>query len=130
MTKPGRLLVLAALGLLLAAAPAGAKGPSDPFQGRWTSIDIVDDSSQQLTFGGAGETRRVTLLDDFATGCGPENESPAHARGVGTITGDTIDVAFHVHCTRTGERFDADFSFTYDGGTNTLTDTDGTIWAR
>ena len=121
--------VLIALTLAALGATSVLAAPSDPFKGSWRSID-ADGSNQSLAFGGNGATRMVTLRDDNATtpACGG---GPAVGRGVGEVDGDTIGGTFSLRCA-SGAVFDADFEFTYDQATNTLTDSfgGGVVWTR
>jgi hypothetical protein len=119
------LIALLAGGLLATGVVAA---PADPFKGAWVSIDVVDDSNQRLTFGGGGDTRRITLRDQDATvACGG---GPAIVRGTGTISGDSITGNLSIRCANGNEAADAVVTFTYNSGTNTLADNFGTTWTR
>ncbi len=116
------------------AVPAGAAPPS-PFTGAWTSIDI-DGSSQRLTIGG-GPAPRVQLLDDGASVCGlDENGDPiwaARATGRAAVAGDVLTVDLDLYCLARPTYFLDTFAgleYTYDAGTDTLTDGLGVVWSR
>jgi hypothetical protein len=114
--------------LLLLALPAAgaAAAPSDPFRGSWVSIDVVDASSQRLSFGGNGATRMIVLRDKDATvACGG---GFALVKGEGTIAGDTISGTLTVTCANGSPSFDVAASFTHVSGT--LVDGFGSTWER
>jgi len=118
-----------ALVLATIAGPAAVASPPDPFLGAYESIDGFDGSNQRIAFGGHGDTRRVTLFDDDATGACADG-GPAWATGIGEVSGDEITVTFDLVCA-SGESFVAELVFT-DLGDGTLTDSGpgNTIWYR
>jgi hypothetical protein len=133
MTIRRRILgaVFAAALVGAAMAPAAVASPPDPFLGAYQSVDGFDGSNQTVSFGGHGDTRRVTLFDDNATGGLCPEAGPAWATGIGEVSGDTLTIPeFEVVCA-SGETAVLPFSFT-DEGDGTLTDSGpgGTIWHR
>ena len=118
-------------GLLLAALITGiASAATSPFTGRWTSTD-TDDSFQALLIS-AGPAPAVTYEDYFASSCA-DNAGPAThwvGAGRGWVDGDILYVTFHKSgCGyfSIGEYTDW---YTYDAGTDTLTDSFGITWYR
>lgn len=120
VTLAGLLVLAGALG------PSASAAPPDPFHGGWKSID-TDGSSQTLSFGGSGDTRRVRLVDTFASGCGG---GMATASGVGTLSSNTVFVTLEVRCANGSFIPDTDVAFTYDADTDTITDSFGVDWHR
>lgn len=81
----------------------------------------MDDSTQQVTFGGSGDTREVTLTDDNATvAC--ETGGQATARGTGTVDGNEIEAVLTLRCADGTPPLTATVTFTYDPDSDTLTD--------
>lgn len=122
-------LVVAAA--VLATAPLVAAPPADPFKGKWEATDAVDGSNETMSFGGNGDTRRVTLHDDDGTvACDPDG-GPVTARGIGTISADgsEISVDFSWRCA-SGQTGGGVITFTHDAATDTLTEASGTVWHR
>ncbi|MGI9644447.1 MAG: hypothetical protein ACR2O6_03970 [Ilumatobacteraceae bacterium] len=117
---------------LVVGTGSAAGAARSPFTGHWTSVDIVDGSSQRMSISG-GPAPRVRLHDEGATVCNPDLSIAARVRGAGSVSGSTLSVGFDVTClTRpptlilTG----VPFTFDHDPGTGTLTDSDGTVWSR
>ena len=114
--------------MLLAVAPVAAAGSA--FAGTWTSIDN-DGSFQMLTVSG-GNAPSVTYQDFFASSCQRDGSPSTHwvSAGQGTVDGDTLFVDFHKSgCGRLTIGAYAD-AYTYDAGSDTLTDTFGIVWER
>jgi hypothetical protein len=63
-----RAILGVALLVAVAAVPVAA-GSSSPFEGSWTSIDPVDDSTQHLTVRGSAGHAQVEYVDEFGTTC-------------------------------------------------------------
>jgi hypothetical protein len=122
-------LIAAALGLAIAAPVAAV---DDPFLGRWTA---VDNDGSNMTLQIAGHYQLV-LYDDGASVCGvfDENGDPTVAaivKGTGSATGEVLSVSFTGRClTGGGATFSNSYTFTYDPGTDTLTDGTAVIWYR
>lgn len=124
-----RSTITVALGVLLLGliGPTAAADPSDPFSGKWRSID-VDGSKQKLAFSGEGDHRSVTYVDKLATeACDPDAKFTASGSGVVSGDGSTIDVMFtDVECNRgevnplLADGFEV--TYTHDSETNTLDD--------
>jgi hypothetical protein len=129
------LIIALLLVSMLFVTQASAK--PNPFIGVWTSID-VDGSSQTLVIGGgSGDTRQVRFHDDGATICGLDPEtgdflSAASARGLLSVSGDTLSGDLSLYCQTSPPTFAGDFHFvyTYDPSTETLTDWLGVVWSR
>ena len=124
------LLVSAFYAFPAAAAP-------DPLRGVWVSTDI-DGSSQRLVIGGGrGDTYHFRYFDDGATVCGLDPDTgailyAASAHGLLTRSGDTLSGDLLLHCysrlpSATGPYA---FTFTYNAGTDTLTDQLGVVWSH
>ena len=123
------------LALLLSALLATAAGAGrTPFLGGWEATDL-DGSSMTLRMGGGSTTFRVSLRDDGATICNPDDpfEFGATARGTAFISGPNLAQGFwDVTCqtrppTLVLER--AAFSFTYLPGSDQLWD-GSVLWDR
>jgi hypothetical protein len=116
----------------LALGPLSAAAVSrDAFRGNWTSTD-TDGSHQTLAVGGSGQARHhsVFYTDDAATrACGGD---PAQGTGSGTVDGGTMYAKVALTCLPGGNHFRTrlTLAYTYDQGTDTLTDTSGVVWDR
>jgi hypothetical protein len=133
-TSSGRLRALRALmgaaALTLALVTNALAAPSDPFKGVWTSTD-TDGSNQMLSFGGSGDTRAVHYFDAGASVCGwPEVNATATLIGTATVSGSSATADLAGQCNGTGQSLASTSTFTYDSGTNTLTDSFGLTWYR
>jgi len=121
---------MAATALTLAVVTNAGATPSDPFKGVWTSID-TDGSNQRLSFGGNGDTRAVHYFDDGASACGwPAINVTATLIGKATVSGSSATADLAGQCNGTGQSLASTATFTYDSGTNTLSDTFGVTWHR
>lgn len=131
--RPVRALraLMAATALTLAVVTSAVTAaPSDPFKGVWTSTD-TDGSHQILSFGGNGDTRAVHYFDAGASVCGwPAVNVTATLIGQATVSGSSATADLAGQCNGTGQSLASTSTFTYDSGTNTLTDTFGVIWHR
>ena len=120
------LMVSLVLAALLAPPVLGA----DVFQGTWTATDN-DGSSLTLYISGSGTrgAHAVFYVDDAASVCGG---GPANAIGSGFVNDGTLDTLLAPVCLPGGNaaRGRVFLSFTYDSGTDTLTDNTGVIWSR
>lgn len=125
----GSLLIASAL--LPGTATAGAK---DGFSGHWQSVDVADGSSQTLDVSGSGAdgTHATQLHDMVATiAC---SGGPANVQGPGRVSGGQMSVVFTVTCPGSGRppvngRV-GPAVYTYDAGSDTLTDDAGNVWHR
>lgn len=119
-----------AIGLLLLVVLSAAKGPSNPWQGKWWSIDL-DGSLQSVVFSSSG---RFIYVDRGASVCGTDEDGPiyrADARGTGTINGDVFEGIAEIRCLAKPHYIWNVYTFewTYDPGTNTLS-SGGTVYTR
>ena len=116
-----RVLVLVAVLATLMAIPgvAGAASPGD-FEGEWQAVDN-DGSNMTMTLKVTGNTIRMKLFDDFASGCG-DPPGGASANGFGTIEGDVLTVDFKLKC-ENGRRFTGlQIAFKYKSARDTITE--------
>jgi len=128
------LLILIIFLLTLAAANP-YKSQSNPWKGKWWSIDPWDDSLQSVVFLGGTKFKYV---DRGASVCGVDEYGVilyrADARGSGSISDFTFTGTADIRCLDHppyiwGE--DYNFTLTYDPATNTLSDSDGvTVYTR
>ena len=121
-------LWLVAAGVLALAPAVAAAGTG--FTGTWVSID-TDGSTQGLVIG-RGSTPAVTYQDFYATSCANAGAPSTHfvATGTGSVDDDALFVAFrNGGC---GGRRIGPFGlgFSYDSGSDTLTDDFGVTWYR
>ena len=128
-----KILLVACCAVLLALTlgpVTAALAVDDVFQGTWTAIDS-DGSNLTLTIQGSGTGGRhaVRELDDSASVCGG---APASVQGWGTVDGDTMDVLWTLACQPGGNPFRGPVTeiFTYDPGSDTLTDSLGIVFHR
>lgn len=114
--------------LVLGGLPAAAA--QGDLAGRWTSID-TDGSHQTLTIEGSGErVYAMSLFDESATSlC---DGAPASVNGPGRVTEDGLLLRGAAVCRPGGNvlRGVIHLAFTYDAGTDTLTDEFGVVWSR
>jgi hypothetical protein len=121
---------MAATALTVAFVANAFAAPSDPFKGVWTSTD-TDGSHQILSFGGSGDTRAVHYFDAGASVCGwPAINATATLIGQATVSGSSATADLVGQCNGTGQSLASTSTFTYDSGTNTLTDSFGVTWYR
>ena len=121
---------MGATALTVAFVANAFAAPSDPFKGVWTSTD-TDESHQMLSFGGSGDTRAVHYFDAGASVCGwPEVVATATLVGQATVSGSSATADLVGQCNGTGQSLASTSTYTYDSGTNTLTDSFGVIWSR
>jgi hypothetical protein len=124
------VLLLVPLAFLAVVAPAGpAFAKQGSLAGYWYSID-TDGSNQVLSLVGSGRsTYSVLLSDDAATVCVGD---PAIYVGPGAVEGATMTTDGAVVCLPGGNplHFRVSLTFTYDSGSNTLTDNSGVVWHR
>ena len=122
----------AALVLALAIPAAAVAAPTaSPFAGTWVSIDIPDGSSQLLVVSG-GTRPSVVYQDFYASGCDTNAGPATHWVGAGTgeVDGDTLWVGFHKSGCGTFLQGGYGDYYVYDSGSDTLTDSFGTVWSR
>jgi len=119
-------LWLVAAGLLAVAPAVAAAQPG--FAGTWVSIDS-DGSTQALAIG-RGSTAAVTYQDFYASSCAGSPSTHFVATGRGTVDSTSLLVEFrHGGCGRQ-KIGPFELSFSYDGGSDTLTDDFGITWHR
>lgn len=125
------ILGIAVLSLALALpAAAFAAAPTSPFTGSWTSTD-GDGSSQTLVVS-TGKRPSVIYQDFYASGCDNYGGPATHwvGAGTGSVEGDVLWVSFHKSgCGTFLQGGYGDF-YTYDAGTDTLTDQFLIVWYR
>jgi hypothetical protein len=117
---------------LLPGAATAATG--DGFTGHWASTDVADGSSQTLDVSGSGVggTHATQLHDTVASfACGG---GPANVQGPGRVDGSQMYVVFTVTCPGGGRppvrgRIGPAI-YTYDSGSDTLSDDSGNVWHR
>lgn len=125
-------VVLCLLGGLMMVAPLAAAG-HQPMTGSWTAID-TDDSVLRMTIGGG--KNRTTYQDNGATVCLNNfgEFSKASGGGFADIDGNSItlttDIDCHLSTGKTTWASDFELTFTYDPGTDTITDQFGIVWHR
>jgi hypothetical protein len=121
-------LWLAAAGLL-ALAPA-VSASSSVFAGTWLSIDT--DGSTQLLAVGEGTTPAVIYEDFYASSCAESGSASTHfvATGRGTIDDGTLWVEFRNGGCGRNTIGPFGLGFSYDSGSDTLTDDFGITWYR
>ena len=128
MLTGGLALWLVAASLLALAPTVAAAGSA--FAGTWVSID-TDGSTQTLAIG-RGATPAVTYQDIAASLCAGDGVPSTHfvATGRGTVGGDSMWVEFRDG--RCGRDAIGPFGlgFSYDSGSDTLTDDFGITWHR
>lgn len=129
------IAALIAVAFVAIAPTALAAPPGSPFTGAWKSTDI-DGSHQKLAIsnGSASGTYRLNLYDDGASVCIPLTGAmvPASVRGTGTASGNVLTATLIVTCLSHPPISFGPVSqtFTYDPGTDTLTDGVGVTWFR
>lgn len=117
---------------LALAAPTVAVGD---FVGHWTSTD-TDGSSQTLDIWQTNGFYQVVYFDDGGSVCGVFDENddpivPVLGKGRGTADGDELTVNSLLRCLMPGGvPFMATVTYTYDSGSDTLTDDFGVVWYR
>ena len=111
------------------ASPALAAGTA--FKGLWLAIDAGDGSTQLLIVA-SGPEPSVTYEDFFAGYCFNNDNPSTHwvAAGAGSIAGNTLTVAFHKSGCGTFANGGYSDVYTYDPGTDRLSDTTGNDWGR
>lgn len=116
--------VLAVVFASAAVLALGAAGPPDPFKGRWVGTDPVDGSTQQVSFGGTGDTRNVQVHDDDATvACEGGGSATIRATGTVTVPGEELFVeGATIKCPNGEDVEDVNITFTFDPDTGELTD--------
>lgn len=135
MTKTWRILAAAVAVTAALLTPSAASGAtSDPFAGRWASIDVGDGSYQTLVVHGTGTTGHhgTRLYDTVASqACAGQ---PAAVQGPGVVSGDEMRVLFTVTCPGSGRGpvsgLVGPITYTYHPGTDTMTDDAGDVWHR
>lgn len=124
-------LALAMATLAGAIVAGGARTPSTPFEGTWTTIDPVDRSGMTLVIG-PGTTPSVYFEDGYASGEACINDAVKRftARGTGVITGDLLQVTFPDGGGCGTVTVEVDGELTYDPETDTIEGIDGIVWRR
>lgn len=122
------LLIAAAMVAILAGGPR--PGGGSVFEGRWTSTDPVDASTQTLVVEG-GQTPNVHLEDDFSINCERRGDSSTAyvADGPGEILRDRLIARFLSEgCVIRLGPYEAYYD--YDSATDTLLDYQRITWVR
>jgi len=121
-------LWLVAAGLLALAPAVSAADPG--FAGTWVSTD-TDGSTQALAIG-RGPTPAVTYQDFYASSCDNRGAPSTHfvATGRGSIDGTSMWVEFRNGGCGRDTIGPFGLGFSYDGGSDTLTDDFGITWFR
>ena len=96
----------------------------------WISVDR-DGSTQTLTItGSGGKAYAMVYVDESATGAC--NGAPARIVGPGVVDGNDIVMEATLVCLPGGNPFRSRLAigFSYDAGSDTLTDSFGIVWHR
>ena len=122
------IVVLLIILVALFSVSLASAGGSNPFKGQWVGTDSFDGSTLRLTIAGnSAGPLRVTWTESYFTLCEGE---PGIGRGTGTVAGaNTLDAEIDFTCFTTGTTLNHVTTFTYDPGTDTLTDGTDT-WYR
>ena len=121
--------VVAALSLTVLGAGAAEAKQGGSYAGRWASVD-TDGSNQVLRITGSGEgSYGMVLYDDAASACGG---TPTLFVGSGHFDGAELVMTGSLACRPGGNVLHGvvDIGFSYDVGTDTLTDFFGVTWTR
>ena len=133
-----RFLFLAVASLMVTGTlVSSARAISDPFVGKWNSID-TDGSYQILTIGGgSGNSYHVRVYDFGASTCGIDPETgeilyTASIEGVLSLSNGILSGTLPLYCQTAPPTFDSDafLQFTYDPATDTLVDNFGVVWSH
>jgi hypothetical protein len=133
-----RLIFIAVASLMITAALVSSVGAtSDPFVGKWSSID-TDGSYQILTIGdGSGSSYHIRYYDLGASACGLDPETgdilyAASAEGTLSLSNGMLSGTLPVYCQTAPPTFLTNsFSQTiYDPATDTLVDSFGVVWSH
>lgn len=126
LVRAANVVLLATAAGLLGAGTAGADG--GVLAGTWSSTD-TDGSAQTLRISGSGtRTYAMYLLDQAGTVCGG---APASVAGTGVVDGDSLVLTGTLACRPGGAILGrGSIGFTYDAGSDTLTDEFGVVWRR
>ena len=124
------VLALAAVAVAIFAG-AGGRGPSTPFEGRWTTTDQPDGSTMNL-YVGAGSSPTVRFEDLHATGdvCRNDEVKVFTADGVGEIAGERLEASFPNGGGCGLETVFIAGVYVYDPDADILRDQDGLIWTQ
>jgi hypothetical protein len=124
-------IAIAAAMLLAVIVSSAATAATSPFSGRWTSTDPGDGSFQVLLIS-AGSAPSVTFEDYYASSCANHGSPATHwvSAGGGEVDGDTLYVSFHKSGCGSFSIGAYEDWYTYDAGTDTLTDSFGIVWER
>ena len=117
------------LGLVVGLGAPPAVAAQGELAGTWTSID-TDGSNQTLTITGSGNrVYAMSLLDESASLC---DGAPATAQGPGLAEEDQLFLRASAVCLPGGNvlRGVIEIGFSYDAGSDTLTDDFGVVWSR
>ena len=114
-----------------------ARAISDPFVGKWNSID-TDGSYQILTIGGcSGNSYPIRVYDFGASTCGLDPETceilyAASLEGNFSLSDGILSGTLPLYCQTSPPTFDGDafLQFTYDPATDTLIDNFGVVWSH
>jgi hypothetical protein len=138
MKNISRLFLIVIVSLLIAGMlVSSAHAASDPFVGKWGSID-TDGSYQILTIGGGSDTSYHVRAYDFgASTCGLDPETgeilyAASLEGTLSLSNGMLSGTLPIYCQTAPPTFDSDafLQFTYDPATDTLVDNFGVVWSH
>ena len=125
--------VLAALTLAIAIPAVALAAPArSGFTGSWKATDIPDGSHMTLVVS-TGARPSVVYQDFYASGCDNNSWLPADhwtAAGTGSVDGDTLWISFHKSGCGTFVAGGYEDYYTYDSGSDTVTDSFGIVWTR
>ena len=125
---------LVAVATFLVALSVGVVGnrSGSPFEGRWTSTDVGDGSTQILDISG-GVAPAVRFEDRMASGCADHGDPSVDfiAHGTAIAAGDRLVVDYRDGGGCTTWHVPAfTVTMTLDRSTGTMRDPDGNVWHR
>lgn len=138
MKNISHLFLIVVVSLLITGMLASsAHATSDPFVGKWSSID-TDGSYQILTIGGgSGTSYHVRMYDFAASTCGFDPDTgeilyAASLNGTLSLSNGMLSGTLPLYCQTSPPTFDSDafLQFTYDPATDTLVDNFGVVWSH
>jgi hypothetical protein len=101
MNRHSSVIILALVGLLVAAPSVIAAPPSSPFAGKWTALDVPlvlggDGSTEYVEVKGGSAHPQVSFDDDFSTDCfnAGSDDFWLSASLSGDVTGATMTGTF------------------------------------
>lgn len=119
--------IFACVSAMLAPSAWAASGG---LAGRWSSVD-GDGSTQTLSITGSGGQAYAIVYDDESA-TGACSGAPARIVGPGFVDGNDVVMEGTLVCLPGGNPFRSRLAigFSYDAGTDTLTDSFGIVWHR